>query len=296
MTILAVLVLWGCTSDNENFRKRGEASMQVTLIDHPADYEAVLVEVIGFDYKLDTTFAEEMDDEDEMEEDSTEEESGSRFASDDEGSWTSVNVEPMIYDLLELNNGTEALLADFNLPTGEIEQVRLILGENNAVVVDGDTIALTTPSGQTSGVKLKIEEPIETGKNYKLVLDFDASKSVVEAGHVMDAENHKKYLLSPVIYAHLFEIEEEDLFGSVTGFVYPAPDSVSSIAYLIDGEEDTITTYPEEISGYFSFEGLETDTFNLAIIPTDSSGLSAIMVNDIIVGEAETVELDTLNF
>lgn len=250
----------------------GRAEMQVTLVDAPADYEAVLIEVIGFEYQLDTTAqADSTEDDDE---------------SDTE--WQSADIDATIYNLLELNNGTEAPLADLGLDAGVIRNVRLILGENNSVVINGDTLALTTPSGQTSGLKLKIDGEVESDKNYKLVLDFDAALSVVSAG------KSGQFILKPVIRAHFYEIEEEQAFGSISGIVFPGPDSIPSVAYLIR-EVDTLSTFPEE-TGYFMFANLAADTYNLMVMPTDSSELAPILVNDLTVSAGETIELDTLRF
>jgi hypothetical protein len=38
-----------------------------------------------------------------------------------------------------------------------VKEIRLVLGDNNHVVVDGDTFALTIPRGSSSGLKIKFE-------------------------------------------------------------------------------------------------------------------------------------------
>ncbi len=302
--ILSILLV-SCMDQDEidNVGQNGQSHMQVALIDSPADYDAVLIEVVGFEYKIDTSRTsgrEDNDDDDDHDEEEDEEgegdkdddEEGSRDSckvshDNENGYWVSVSIQPTVYNLLELNNGTEALLADFDLPAGIIRQIRVILSENNSVVIDGDTIPLTAPSAQESGLKLKIDKKIDTGKNYKLVLDFDAAKSVVRTCG-------RGYILKPVIHVKLYELNDNESSGSVSGIVFPAPDSIPSVAYLIR-EEDTISTFPE-INGYFIFNNLEPGTFDLEIEASDSLNLNPILVNDIVLSKGEHLELDTLRF
>ena len=53
--------------------------------------------------------------------------------------------------------------------------------------------ALSTPSGQQSGLKLQAHFEVLSGQTADLVLDFDACKSVVKAG------NSGQFILTPVV-------------------------------------------------------------------------------------------------
>ena len=94
---------------------------------------------------------------------------------------------------MKLTGGLEAILADVELPAGNISQIRLILGENNSLTINGQTQNLTIPSGSQSGLKLNVNIELVEGITYKILLDFEAAKSVVEAG------NSGIYNLKPVI-------------------------------------------------------------------------------------------------
>jgi hypothetical protein len=63
-----------------------------------------------------------------------------------------------IFDLLLLQNGNTVELGSFNLTAGNYNQLRLVLGHNNTVLVNEGsgyvTRPLHTPSGQSSGIKL----------------------------------------------------------------------------------------------------------------------------------------------
>jgi hypothetical protein len=88
------------------------------------------------------------------------------------------------FDVLRFRLGRDTLLASQDVPSGLLQEVRLILNPTgNTVVVDGVSHYLTTPSGQTSGIKLKVQEELTAGVAYTLLLDFDAAKSIVLMGN-----------------------------------------------------------------------------------------------------------------
>jgi hypothetical protein len=98
-------------------------------------------------------------------------------------------------DILHFRLGKDTLLAAQDIPAGTIQQVRLVLNTTgNHVVINGISYDLTTPSGQTSGVKLNVHDNLTAGIDYTLMLDFDAAQSIVLTGN-------GKYILKPVIRA-----------------------------------------------------------------------------------------------
>lgn len=166
---------------------------------------------------------------------------------DHEKGWQSLDVIPRVYNLLELTNGSETLLGDLELPGGTISQIRLKLGTNNTVKVKDVIYSLETPSAQQSGLKLQIHEVLMEGLTYKILLDFDAAKSVVHAGN-------DSYSLKPVIRT-LTEAQD----GAIKGKVIPA--RMVSIS-VMKGEE-TITTATSNDAGEFLVRGLEAGTYRL---------------------------------
>jgi hypothetical protein len=94
-------------------------------------------------------------------------------------------------------------LGQTSLPAGKYTQLRLVLVENgatapfpNAVVpIGGSETDLKVPSGSQSGLKIDADVDVVAGKTTRLVLDFDACKSVVRRG------NSGQFNLRPVISA-----------------------------------------------------------------------------------------------
>lgn len=96
-----------------------------------------------------------------------------------------------IYNLLDFQNGIDTLIASATITLDTVKQVRLILGEENTIKVDGVIHDLKTPSAQQSGLKVKVDLPLDSLNVYNLLLDFDAEESVKENGN--------GYMLKPVI-------------------------------------------------------------------------------------------------
>jgi hypothetical protein len=126
----------------------------------------------------------------------------SSTAGDDEGGWREIVLStPKRIDLLDLTNGVLEELGQTSLPAGTYSQVRLVLAENSASAplanavqpTGGALVALSTPSAQQSGLKLKASIEVQENKTADLVLDFDACRSVVTAG------NSGRYNLKPVL-------------------------------------------------------------------------------------------------
>lgn len=89
LVLILTAILVSCMDQDEigKVGQNGQAHMQVALVDCPADYDAVLIEVIGFEYKIDTSQTSgthEDDDHDEENGDDGEEDDGGEGENDDE--------------------------------------------------------------------------------------------------------------------------------------------------------------------------------------------------------------------
>jgi len=243
--LVAASIFAACESDDNKM-----ARIQVSMIDAPADYESVLIDVVDVQINSD--------------------------------GWQSLDgVEKKVYDLLTLTNGEEAILGEIELPEGQLQEVRLILGDNNKLGLNGEELDLDTPSGSQSGLKIKIHTQIEGGVTYKLVLDFDAAKSIVKAG------NSGKYNLKPVIRA-----EMEALTGAIKGVVDPA--DIESVVYAII-DTDSISTYPND-EGQFLIRALQSETYRVVAIPSQESAFTKASLDEVIVNTGEVTVLDTIRF
>jgi hypothetical protein len=222
--LLATTFLFSCKKDSSS---SGTAKVAVHLTDGPADYDAVYIDIQKVE-----------------------------IHSDAEG-WVSINpVVPGIYNLLDFRNGMDTLLCQADIPAGKISQMRLVLGPNNSIVVNGTNHPLATPSAQQSGLKLNIHQDLVAGASYDIWLDFDAGKSIVEKGN-------GDYSLKPVIRAYT-----ELTNGRIRGFVLPP--ASEPVVYAIRNT-DTFSAIPG-IDGRFMFCGLPEGTYSIWVDAAASTG------------------------
>lgn len=254
--LLAAGIMSGCTSEDP--ATGGQSGFQVRLTDAPGDYEAVWIDVEDVLIKR---------------EESTGGDEG-------DGGWESLpGVERGVYNLLELVDGHDTLLVDATIPSGTIHQLRLVLGDENWITVNGEDIPLTTPSAQQSGLKLNIDAEATPGIVYELVLDFDVAKSIVKAG------KSGKYILKPVIRTFL-----EAQGGNLTGMVLP--DSVNTAVLAIAGG-DTISTYTSEDGG-FLFRSIDPGSYQLRFVPDSLSGYLPYDTTGVVVEEGQVTDIGTV--
>lgn len=168
------------------------------------------------------------------------------------GGQSTLDVAGGPIDILHFSLGKDTLLAAKDIPAGKLQEIRLVLNDTgNKVVVNGSTYNLTTPSGQTSGVKIKVQDNLTAGVAYTLLLDFDAAQSIVLTGN-------GKYILKPVIRA-----VSQAVSGAITGVVSPALSNPK--VYAINGT-DTIGTVADT-TGKFYFPGLPAGSYKVNFVP-----------------------------
>lgn len=182
-------------------------------------------------------------------------------------------------DILRLRLGKDTVLADQDIPAGTIQQVRLVLNDSgNRVIIGGISHDLTTPSGQTSGVKLNVHENLTAGIEYTMLLDFDAAQSIVLTGN-------GKYILKPVIRAI-----PQAVSGAITGIVSPA--SASPKVYAITGT-DTVGTVADA-TGKFYFPGLAAGTYNVEFVPVSPYAVKTVAGISVVNGSVKDMGTVTI--
>jgi len=108
----------------------------------------------------------------------------------DTTAWIPINTRDTVVNLLDLQDGVTMLIAKGVVPEGMLKEVRFVLGDDNYVVVNGTSHPLQAPSTTDSGLKIKIDKPLNEVFN-AFVFDFDASQSITDENGI--------YRLDPVI-------------------------------------------------------------------------------------------------
>src|SRR5690349_13119408 len=185
---MAAIVMFSCSKDDTMAR------LEIRLTDAPGDYEEVNIDIVGIEVHSDG-------------------------AGENDG-WRSLPVNAGVYNILELAGGLDTLLSAAEIPAGKISQIRLLLGQDNSIVVDGKERPLSTPSAQQSGLKLNVHAALTEGVTYKMTLDFDAARSIVQKGN-------GAYSLKPVI-----RVITEATSGAIKGIAAPAAATPAVYAIL----------------------------------------------------------------
>ena len=96
--------------------------------------------------------------------------------------WISLHANGLgTVDLMSLTNGSDALLvSDFPVKGGEIYEVKLILGNNNSVVLNGETFSVSAPENHQNGLSVPSTHYLNGGNRYIINLVVNTENAVVE--------------------------------------------------------------------------------------------------------------------
>jgi hypothetical protein len=242
-------------SCNKNSSSGGTGHLEVRLTDDPAVYDAVYIDVQKVEVNVSA-------------------DSGAKSG------WQTVPLfRPGIYNLLDFRNGMDTVLAATDLPAGKLSQMRLVLGNNNSVVINGQSYDLKTPSAQQSGLKFNIHATLTDGIVYRLWIDFNAGRSIVTTGD-------GSFILKPVIRTYT-----EAIGGSIKGFALPA--AAKPQVWAVQGT-DSLLALPDTATGYYFFGGVNAGNWGLLIHAQDSAYKDTtftVSVSDGAVTNAGTVTL-----
>lgn len=246
--LIATTAFVSCSTDDGSGQT---ANLSVKLVDAPGEYAQVLIDVQGVEVIVD-------------------------------GDPIQLDTNTGVYDLLTLTGGEFASLVNENIPAGRLSQMRLILGNNNTVILNdeaGTTADLKTPSAQQSGLKLNVHYDLEPGLSYEFILDFNVHESIVKLGAAQG------YILKPVI-----RVTTEAESGAISGAVSPA---VAASVTATDGET-TVTANTDPETGEFLLYGVPEGSYVVLIEPAEESGLGEVSIPDVSVTTGVTTDLGAI--
>ncbi len=177
IVLCIILLLTNCSTDNSNFNIE-TTNVSVKLKSTSGNYQEVFIEVIDVHVKI-------IDDESVP------------------NCWLSLNaINKGIYNLPDITEDTDLLLVDkLNIPSGVIYEIKLVLGNNNSMVLDNVTFALHMPSVHQEGLINRIEQNLRANTNYEFVLDFEIDQSIL----ITNTPNY--IILRPSIKATLHTVQ-----------------------------------------------------------------------------------------
>lgn len=257
---------------------KGQQQVSIKLSDNPVNFNAVFVDIqtVAVQVIPDSCLNRFHDDNDHDGNDDHDHDHPSRCST-----WDTLNIHPGIYNLLNLANGTDTILASGLTVSGKITKIRLTLGSQNSVVIDSVSYPLTLWNNDPD-VTISIRgEDVDmiSPSNLQFWLDFDAGRSIVRI-----ANNH--FVLRPFLRvwvpAHT---------ASIQGFV--TPESAQAVVAAISNG-DTLVAFPEHRNGFFKIRGI-TSTSGDVFINATANGYQDTTITGIQLEPGKVTDIGTVH-
>ncbi len=195
------------------------------------------------------------------------------------GGWLNLNIRSGVYDILRFRNGIDTLFATGQIPSGrKLQKLRLTLGNNNRVVINGQSFPLSLHNNEPQ-IIVKLDESsvdmISAG-DFRFWLDFDAGRSVQQKGNDLVLRSQLKAF-------------SKGRSGEIEGRVLPA--DAKSVIMAINGS-DTAMAKPDD-EGEFKFVGLNSGTYQI-IIHATANNYKDTIINNVMVTKGEDTKIGTI--
>jgi hypothetical protein len=249
LALILILILQGCSGSSEN--EISQTRLIVTLVDSPADYHQLNVDIQEISLKTDGT-------------------------NTDDGWIKLEKFNPGVYNILEFTGGQELPLADMEFPNGSISEIKLKLGKNNTLVIGDHTSNLLLANNFGEGYKFAVSEIISGGGTKFLRIDFDAAQSIIKL------QSTGQMVLKPVL-----KLISESNTGSISGIIHPAHKNV--FVNAIANNKIVGSSYAPENSSKFFLPGLEPGVYDLSFESSDNQNQQYIRNVSVTVGQVTDV-------
>ncbi|MEO7265308.1 MAG: DUF4382 domain-containing protein [Ferruginibacter sp.] len=246
LVLVIALLISSCQKDVSATDQSGQArNLSIFLTDDPCQYDSVFIDIRTLEVKIDTSRHR---DDDHFGENEDHDGDDDHEHHDEFGKWDTLNIRAGVYNILQLRNGIDTLLATGNIPAGAVRKIRITLGTNNRIVVAGISHPLLL-EGNRNFVYIKIhkehEDDLGSGRS-GIWLDFNVCESI--------KFNNGQYYLKP--YLKPFGHKN---FGKIEGKVFPAAAHAIVIAR---NATDSASAMPEH-DGEYEMQGLKAGSYTV---------------------------------
>ena len=236
--------------------------------------------------------------------------------------WVTLTSSLGIINILSYVNGNSTLAAQGDISAGAIDQIRLVLGSNNSVVVSGHSYSLAAASSAAlqSALTINVSGMLNPGSNYVFTLDFDAAQSVTSTGSgnfqltpvirlIVDqtttastsltlggvnagGTDSNSINLSSGITVHGSGTGSGSvsISGSGTGNIAGSLGVAGLASVCITGTNGSTFCTMTSVTGLFSMQALSAGTYTVTIAPISIVG-SVHVISNVVVTAGQTTNL-----
>jgi hypothetical protein len=169
--------------------------------------------------------------------------------------WKSLHATPGMYNLLTIGANIDTLLVSANIPTAEIEAIKLSLGANDSLIKD--SVHYPLQLHDSSNIVISVYSVNQSNINKNVQLSTPVNFNV--AGSSVQLRNNA-FILYPYITA--FTV---NTFSSISGNIYPL-DAYPVITVF--NSADTAYAQPDR-NGNFTVNNLTPGTYSVLINVTN---------------------------
>lgn len=278
--LAAVLIFFACNKSNSSNSNpnipKGQSQVSMYMMDGPINLYKVLIDIRQVTVEIDTATTQNAADHDDQWDDNYCGEN--RTASNKSVIWDTLSITPGVYNLLDLRNGTDTLLASGLYPTGKIIRIRITLGTDNTVYTDSTThypleVFGPNPYFTINVGRTNVQDV--TNNEFKLWLDFNLARSIYYWSGT--------YYLKPY-----FEVFNDMMSSKVQGTVLPP-----GAGALVMGVNGTDTIYAIPFwGGNYKFRNVSAGTWSFTF--KGMNGYQDTTISNIAVDSTKTVTLPTI--
>jgi hypothetical protein len=272
--VVTVLAIVSCKKENSGQASipQGQQRVSIRLSDNPVNYDAVYVDIQQVLVQVIPDSCRGRGDR-----------NGNDCYDDDEyrcSVWDTLAIRPGVYNLLTLSNGVDTLLGTGLTIEGRINKIRLVLGDNNSVMIDSVSYPLSLwGNSHNWTIQVRGHDIFEvTPNDLQLWLDFDAGGSIVKV-------SHNRFVLKPRI-----KIFIPAQTATIKGKVLPK-DAQAIVSAIVGG--DTLVAIPERHDGRFKIRGLR-DSTAMVFINATANGYRDTTIANVSLHRGEETDIGTI--
>jgi len=199
------------------------------------------------------------------------------------GGWISLQIRPGIYNILRFRNGLDTLFGTGTLPNARVKKIRLVLGTQNSVVLNGQSFPLRIHDNDREVIANLDATNFEISNGQVLFwIDFDAGRSI-QIDNSGSGNNNGYRLRSHI------RIFSRSHSGRIEGRILPR--AADALVMAIRGT-DTTMAIPDDSNGEFKIVGLTAGTYRVFI--DGRNNYNDTMINNVVVRNREDAHLGVI--